>query len=1010
MDPISGWAIGILTKLGASLIVSVGKKTGNAVRELFSEDDAQKILNQAFLEFKESAIIEGLADKDEKILVDVFERFFTDDRTIRELQLVFEAQSQAVDFELLDEIFVRICIDKKIDIPKFNSFNAILHVIKEIEKLIQREARFREIFQTAHLEKIYSCLQTRGAETNVTFARFKYLNQLIKHHNRLLFAGIPDLKEKRDIELPSIFVMPRVRESVPVEDYRELLREKQGDDEFTGEELQLRKMMRIKKEEEKEPAKFDKILEESANPRFVVLGKPGSGKSTLLKYLLLEKAHSHLENHRDADNFLFPILVEIRKFENALAKTNEPNYNILDFLYDSMRANYNLTLPDGFFEKYLDSGRALILFDGLDEVAAESRRIDIQQRIAAFAAGYPIGNIVIITSRIAGYNRAHFSTTDYRHFALEDFNDEEIDMFIHHWYRSRLTNENEADAKADELKNALEKRPRIRELARNPLLLTIIGIIHRYEAQLPEDRLVLYEKATEALLYTWDNVKDIIDEKFKLAYRRRFLSQTALHLQSLEKGDEAGTLIHRSELYKILLTDFCKIFKCEDWEAQELVDDFLKTIALRVGLLVEQAQDRYGFVHKTFQEYFAACKIANEASLKFDLKIVIDYVDRYIDNAFWHETLLLVLRALPNEQAQIVLENILAREDPKHIEPHFYHHHYFVMKFLAEQGSWLENPEFVKNQIDDFFNFSWNEGKDKSFYSNFVWKRFKNWVSSVSDPLVGSILAGKLLLLAEDETHDSDPRFSFAEALGYLGERDQALKILLHLGTDETHYGPLRLNCAEVLGNLGERDQAVKILLHLAEDETQDSFIRRSCAEALRKLGERDQAVKILLHLAEDKTNNVDIRLNCAEALGKLGEKDQAVKILLHLAEDETQDGYFWGSCAEVLGKLGERDQAVKILLHLAEDETQGGYIRGSCAEVLGKLGEKDQAVKVLLHLVEDKTQNIDNRRYCAEELGKLGEKDKAIDILINLYLSEKDKYSVDARRIYHYIWQLTAV
>ncbi|HLP60097.1 MAG TPA: hypothetical protein VK186_14755, partial [Candidatus Deferrimicrobium sp.] len=326
-----------LTKLAVRFVTCFAKKTGEAFRNLFSEDEAKVVLAQAFMEFKESAIFESKGAKDEKVLLEIFEEFLSDDRALREFQWVFDAQSQKLDFNLLEEIFVGICINKNIEIPQFNFFQAIEHVIKGIQQLAQQEGNLQGLFQTAHLEKIYSYLQKRGTEANVTFARFKYLDQLKRHHNRLLFAGIPDLKEKKDVELPAIFVMPRAGESVTAEDYRLLMRERQGDDEFAGEEIQLRLMMT--KKEEKTPVKFAKVFEESTNRCFVVLGKPGSGKSTLLKYLVLEAARLHLESHRDSDRFLFPILVEIRKLENALSKTHRTDYNILDFLYDSVRTH-----------------------------------------------------------------------------------------------------------------------------------------------------------------------------------------------------------------------------------------------------------------------------------------------------------------------------------------------------------------------------------------------------------------------------------------------------------------------------------------------------------------------------------------------------------------------------------------------------------------------------------------------------------------------------------------------
>ena len=977
---------GLLTGLAVRFVASVAKKAFPAIRDLFSEDEAKAILAQAFLEFKESSI-EGKCAKDEKILLEVFEEFFTDDRTAGEFRLVFDAQGEKVDFNLLEEIFVGICIEKGIEIPAFNFFRAVSHVIKEVERLAQKEEKFKGMFQTAHLGEICSSLQQRGTEPNMTFARFKYLNQLIKHNNRLLFAGIPDLRENKDIELPAVFVMPRVKENVPVEDYSRLMVEKQGDDEFTGEEIQLRRMMMSKKEEEKAPVKFDKVFKKSPNRRFVVLGKPGSGKSTLLKYLMLEASRLHLEYHRDSDHLLFPILVEIRKLEHAFSKTKEPGYNILDFLYDSMRTHYNLTLPEGFFEKYLDNGRALLMFDGLDEVAAEGRRAEIRQMIASFVTGHHMGNTVIVTSRIAGYSRAQFSTTEYRHFTLEDFDDEEIAAFIHRWYCSRLINEAEAETKAADLEKAFEKKPRIKELARNPLLLTIIGIIHRYEAQLPEDRLVLYDKATEALLYTWDNVKEIIDKRFKLSHRQRFLGQVAFHLQSMEKGDEAGTMIDRTELYKILLADFCKIFNCEAWEAQELVNDFLEMIRSRAGLLVELGPDRFGFAHKTFQEYFAARWIANETTLKFNLQIMINYVDKFIDNAFWHETLILALQGLPEEQALNVLKHILDR-DTRKIEPYFYHNHYFVMKFIAEKGEWLNDKEFIEIRIDDFFRFSWNEGKGRGILFNYTWERFIGWVSSVSDSLVGSILSGKFISIAEDEKQDGYIRRSCAKAVGELGMKARAVEIFLNLAEDENQPGDLRRSCTEAMVHLGLKDKAVEILLRIVEDENQIGDLRISCAYAMGESGVKDKAVvERLLNLAEDEQQEGNLRRYCAEAMGNLGLKDEAVEILLLLTEDAKLDGGLRNYYAFAAGHLGLLNKVVvERLLNLVEDKNQNGDLRISCAYAMGESCVKDKAVvERLLNMAEDEKQEGNLRRYCAEAMGNLGLNDKAVEILLLL-------------------------
>ena len=59
------------------------------------------------------------------------------------------------------------------------------------------------------------------------------------------------------------------------------------------------------------------------------------------------------------------------------------------------------------------------------------------------------------------------------------------------------------------------KHGAIRELAQNPLLLTIIALVHRIEADLPDERVLLYRKCAETLLSTWHNYKfaDVQDKK-----------------------------------------------------------------------------------------------------------------------------------------------------------------------------------------------------------------------------------------------------------------------------------------------------------------------------------------------------------------------------------------------------------------------------------------------------------------------------------------------------------------
>ncbi len=189
-------AVGALTALAGDFLNKVAKKSAAGLEKLFKGDESREVLNEAFLEFKDYCFKENNSSE-EKILLQVFAEFFSDDRTIREFQLVFAGQSHQVDFNLMEEIFVGLCIDNKIEIPSFEFFRALSHVIKSIETIAQKEETFKQAFRAAKLDGIYNALQKRDQEVNLTFARFKYLHLLSRHNNRLQFTGIPTLKRKK---------------------------------------------------------------------------------------------------------------------------------------------------------------------------------------------------------------------------------------------------------------------------------------------------------------------------------------------------------------------------------------------------------------------------------------------------------------------------------------------------------------------------------------------------------------------------------------------------------------------------------------------------------------------------------------------------------------------------------------------------------------------------------------------------------------------------------------------
>ena len=85
------------------LLVGMNDSEGmiKAIKTLFSEDQLKSILNQAYRDFKESYTKDG-SEKEEKILLQVFEEFFADKRIIYEFQLVFAGKSGSRKSEIWD--------------------------------------------------------------------------------------------------------------------------------------------------------------------------------------------------------------------------------------------------------------------------------------------------------------------------------------------------------------------------------------------------------------------------------------------------------------------------------------------------------------------------------------------------------------------------------------------------------------------------------------------------------------------------------------------------------------------------------------------------------------------------------------------------------------------------------------------------------------------------------------------------------------------------------------------
>ncbi len=790
--------------------------------------------------------------------------------------------------KLLQNFFHHILVVQELSKPLAN---------QEVSQLDCLVAAFQEVVtskpnlkvNTAAIEpwlKVFLDGYTKHTGTLIRFkvARESYLEALNRRCEEIKFIGIlgENLEKEKSANLQQIFVMPEVQESrQSINPVRELTLLEKG---------KPQELLSTWEGGRKFPA--ERLLDQTDGKKVVLLGAPGVGKSTLLRYFTLILSQEETANlSLDIQGEWLPILITIRDYERY-----QPE-GILSFIQDYAAKNFSLTqLPPGFFEYYLEQGKALIFIDGLDEAVNEAKRFEIVEQIDSFLSRFH-HNRAIITSRPAGYKQAFFRTEEYPHYSLEKFDAKRVNLFIENWYNSRTNDPEEAQRCQASLQKALSGRPRIKNLARNPLLLTIITLIHRYEAYLPRKRHKLYERAVETLLINWERGKGFEDEDWQLEYLHRddlnrLMERLAywIHTQGSNAATEGGTLIAKTELQQQLSLYIAEETDIKPHKAVAEAKRFINLIRDRVGLFNEQGQDYYAFVHKTFQEYLTAQDIKYRQLVEGS-EVVFTHIHNHLHNPHWEEVLLVLISQQPRQLVTPILQKILQQDTP--YEQWLHRNLFFAGECLAEDLPVAAG--LVEEILQRLVELEVAE-EDK------VGRKIKQQVLKTFCSLYDTKFESQALALLKGENIEEWRLQKYKVALG---EKEvvivELLNVLRHKDSKVRSYA------AFALGELGKGNQQVlDALLNALQDE--DSRLRRYAALTLGRLEEGNQQVlDALLNALHDE--NSEVRKNATSALGESGKGNQEViDALLNALRDE--DFGVRGYAASALSELGERKSA----------------------------------------------------------------------------------------------------
>ena len=435
-------------------------------------------------------------------------------------------------------------------------------------------------------------------------------------------------------------------------------------------------------------------LEETA--QLVILGEPGAGKTTLSNWLawrlsvgMVGKLPVLLE-----DKLPIPCVLRELQFDANTSMSDAAILVAERLLGEACDAPLRECIS-----AWVAARRYVLILDGVDEVSPQRRQVlarwmqqAAQDGVAAIATsrlvGYedgpvdcemqdvakqdsdlqdcaPMANNLFGTARQP--SKASKTSVEQalapwaaRRY-LMPFDDSRISSFISNWYLQRSSSEQEAAQKAADLLNAINNSSTMLELARTPNLLSLMAIVHRERAHLPEGKALLYKEISNAYINTIDLHRKISVDDALLPYgweaRENWIAFVGFQMQSARAAVQSrddktmGVLASEAQVLQ-WLSEAMQASGVPDTERNAQL--LLSWVARRSGLLLPRGEGVYAFVHLSFQEFFCACYMLRRVNSKAfirdtlpeDAPVTKERLRQWASQPLWRESLVYLLELL----------------------------------------------------------------------------------------------------------------------------------------------------------------------------------------------------------------------------------------------------------------------------------------------------------------------------------------------------------------------------
>lgn len=442
--------------------------------------------------------------------------------------------------------------------------------------------------------------------------------------------------------------------------------------------------------EHRNDRKDDRVIENACidsfeeERRFIVLsGTGGMGKSMMMTHFMLDTIDKNKETGE------VPVFVLLRDYNPAAG-------DLIDFIFGELkRHDVDLHLSD--LVELLQSGKGVILFDGLDEIKSENCR-RFYKEMENLADSYPESSYIVSsrpTMNFRGLSR--FTVYD-----LQPFSQEQAVEMVGKLDQSVVDPIIQKDFIMDLRNNrfGFDWRER-KDFLGNPLFLTILLLAYEGNHDIPTERYLFYEQAYDAMAKKHDAAK---------ALTREFA--TGLNSREFQNCfGEFCTITYEQEKYDFTPEEISSYFQ-EVIEANELdttPEAFIEDVTGKICLIYKDG-GKYYFIHRSFQEYFVAYFFSRQLEQRYGA--VLDIFQRR-DSADHDSVVLPMLFDMEQNKTELCiiipfLEQVF--KDKNDDEAYEYFLEYFYPIICYEQGDVTEfsmgtSQSSIYEFIADKYNF-----------------------------------------------------------------------------------------------------------------------------------------------------------------------------------------------------------------------------------------------------------------------------------------------------------------